>query len=304
MDKIQIFHESRAHLAKINQIYEETLRTKKMSKLDYEILLDKVKALYENLLEFNTNIKPPHTVNKIENTSSLQPLVKNIISDPEIDALTPYEVKSSSASNIPDTSTKISHPAQSDENKKNSIIANETIAFESTKSEPIEVNPNKTPTSKSIVNTIINDPELNALEDAESITPIESLSEEDLSNNPISASTTIQAVPSFLHAAIDNTKYEINEKFKYNELNESVAKGLQHKSLHKLIGFNERYIFLSELFGGNQSHYEMMINELDNCKDKQTTLNKLYTDWGTPYQWQEDNEGLQYLLKIINLKYT
>lgn len=245
MDKVKIFKESKDHLLKINKIYEQTLKTGKMSKLDFDLLIDHVRDMYECLLQFDTP-----TTSIQDHTDSPQLAIlpqKNQASataDPHPDPILPEPVPV-----IPTPIAETPEPT----------ITETFTAYTAPEEIPSTPEP------------ILQDPEpVSALQSI-----LQSLNDDDTTPNA--------------HAASHSTA--------------PVGEHIYQKDLFKMIGFNEKYIFLSELFSSNQNQYQLTMQDLNKMPTYEDCLTRIEQHWKPQLHWQTDNEGYQYLLKLIELKY-
>jgi len=90
----------------------------------------------------------------------------------------------------------------------------------------------------------------------------------------------------------------VNQPANTQQTNEMVGKDLK-----KIIGFSDKYFFISQLFGGNTDEFNIEINNLNFCAD--LNIAKSYLDsLQTKKAWVSDNEALQSLSRYINNKYN
>ena len=70
-----------------------------------------------------------------------------------------------------------------------------------------------------------------------------------------------------------------------------------------MIGFNEKYIFLSGLFAADNSQYLHTIQDLNAMSSFEECLDRIENHWKPLLNWNDNNEGYQYLIKLVELKY-
>lgn len=71
-------------------------------------------------------------------------------------------------------------------------------------------------------------------------------------------------------------------------------------AIEQLIGINDKYQFISELFNNNQELYETTIKEIGDFDSYQETI-----DWlGNNFNWNTDDEIVQSLYSIISRHYN
>lgn len=70
--------------------------------------------------------------------------------------------------------------------------------------------------------------------------------------------------------------------------------------LEQLIGINDKYQFISELFNNNTELYDTTIKEVGDFDSNQQAI-----DWlNTNFKWDTDNDTVQSFLSIINRHYS
>ncbi len=74
-----------------------------------------------------------------------------------------------------------------------------------------------------------------------------------------------------------------------------------HKTaIEQLIGINDKYQFISELFNSNTELYDTTIKEVGDFDNNQQAI-----DWlNTNFKWDADNDTVQSFLSIINRHYN
>jgi len=71
---------------------------------------------------------------------------------------------------------------------------------------------------------------------------------------------------------------------------------------HK-IGINDKYQFISELFGNNKEAYEEVLNELNTFETYQDGVKWLHSSIYNVYNWHEENETLQMFYGMLEKFY-
>lgn len=256
MDKVKIFKESKDHLLKINKIYEQTLKTGKMSKLDFDLLIDHVRDMYECLLQFDT---PTHSLQENHDTKT-----------PEI---------------LPSKN----YPVQ-EELPQNQLTQDDLpeAIYSKSYEQPIEPAP-----TADIDEIETPEPELVVEPEPELPEPVTSTLEITPKAEPVSA---MQSIIQSLH---DDDTSTTPAPPPHLHSSDHVYK----KDLFKMIGFNEKYIFLSELFASNQNQYQLTMQDLNNMPTFEACLQRIEQHWKPTLHWQDENEGYQYLIKLVELKY-
>jgi hypothetical protein len=69
--------------------------------------------------------------------------------------------------------------------------------------------------------------------------------------------------------------------------------------IRQLIGINDKYLYISELFGNNKEAYEEVLDELNHFESEQEAVNWLRNSVYKEYNWSEDIEAVQYFLSLV-----
>lgn len=80
---------------------------------------------------------------------------------------------------------------------------------------------------------------------------------------------------------------------------------LWSKDIRSYIGINDKYNFISELFGNNPEAYDEILNELNTCESKAEAHQFLENSGITTlYNWKEDGFSEQIFYNILNQFFT
>lgn len=91
---------------------------------------------------------------------------------------------------------------------------------------------------------------------------------------------------------------ESTEKFQYKSLTDFKV---WHKDIRTYIGINDKYNFISELFGNNSEAYEEILNEINVCENKSDALQFLENSGITTlYDWQIEGMSEQVFYNILS----
>ena len=77
------------------------------------------------------------------------------------------------------------------------------------------------------------------------------------------------------------------------------SKGPREEDIRKLIGINDKYQFISELFGNNKEAYEAVIDELNTFEAETEALNWLKKSVFLEYHWDEQSLSVQSFYQVI-----
>ena len=76
------------------------------------------------------------------------------------------------------------------------------------------------------------------------------------------------------------------------------------KDLHALIGINEKYMFMNELFDGDLEAYNATLDSLDNCRDASEAEQKLFLEFQPKYQWNMNSNAIKDLMMLFNKRFS
>ncbi|MGC4056577.1 MAG: hypothetical protein QM743_00430 [Chitinophagaceae bacterium] len=76
---------------------------------------------------------------------------------------------------------------------------------------------------------------------------------------------------------------------------------LWNRDIRSYIGINDKYNFISELFGNNSEAYEEILNELNRCGSLQDAISFLNNSGATTlYRWKEDGFSEQIFYNVLS----
>jgi hypothetical protein len=91
------------------------------------------------------------------------------------------------------------------------------------------------------------------------------------------------------------------EASKANPPNSLTDFKLWNKDIRTFIGINDKYNFISELFGNNPEAYDEILNEINLSENKREALQFLENSGITTlYQWKEDGFSEQIFYNVLN----
>ncbi len=73
--------------------------------------------------------------------------------------------------------------------------------------------------------------------------------------------------------------------------------------IKKSITINQRFMFINELFSGNQDEFEMVINYLDNCNTKKEALEFININYVEKKNWDLDKEEVQEFFDVLTKRF-
>jgi len=83
----------------------------------------------------------------------------------------------------------------------------------------------------------------------------------------------------------------------------STANGIQSgnkRDIRQLIGINDKYLFISELFANNNETYEHVLNEINGAWDEQNAIDLLQEHVYGTYGWDKENETTELFYNLLN----
>jgi hypothetical protein len=124
----------------------------------------------------------------------------------------------------------------------------------------------------------------------------------------------VAEVPTLAHQ--DKTGYELNEVMKASEqsLNErlrveklevaSLLKETPIRDLRKAIGINDRYLFLSELFRGDETMYERSIKTINDFKILAEAEYWIQRELKTKIGWNESSDAVRLFDQLVRRRFA
>lgn len=76
--------------------------------------------------------------------------------------------------------------------------------------------------------------------------------------------------------------------------------GYSTADIRQQIGINDKYQFISELFGNNKDAYEEVINEINTFDSYDEAMAWLNSSVGNQFDWKEDTESVQSFYKLLS----
>ncbi|MBN2174810.1 MAG: hypothetical protein JW731_11810 [Bacteroidales bacterium] len=98
-------------------------------------------------------------------------------------------------------------------------------------------------------------------------------------------------------------KDKIAEKKSEVSIADKIKKSGKITGLKQVIGINEKFFFINELFKGNMKDYNETIENLDKCSSLEDAHNLLESLEGN-FGWKEDSEAHQQLVEIVERKFS
>lgn len=104
----------------------------------------------------------------------------------------------------------------------------------------------------------------------------------------------------------ENKDLSVNEKLAV-EKKTSVAEKLQQSKIDDLrtvIGINQKFLFMNDLFEGEKSHYDNVIDKINSLQSKNEVINFIDNEIVSKYNWDEGDESVQAFRALIDRKFA
>ncbi|WP_420580054.1 hypothetical protein [Reichenbachiella sp.] len=143
---------------------------------------------------------------------------------------------------------------------------------------------------------------LDELEEIELASPEESAYQEDINNEfePIEEETESES--DNINQQFKGDIKTLNQQYEEKEKSKTVAAVLETKSLSNLknnININQRYMFVNDLFEGNDRDYETAMDEVEDCDSFDSSVELLVQNYAKKYTWDMNSDEVKELLKVI-----
>jgi len=104
----------------------------------------------------------------------------------------------------------------------------------------------------------------------------------------------------------NNQEASINESIKTNQEDVSIGSQMQNNAItdiRTVIGLNEKFLFINELFKGNHDAFATHINKLNNCENVEQA--KAYVEkLSQEYDWETENNAKEKFYQIVERKFV
>jgi hypothetical protein len=270
MEKEKLIQEIKQNLEAL-EVYADRLEKnpEKAHRMDLELMIEKTRKIYDVLIRLDVLIIPFEADIREEVTPEPEETAEINNPRPEPISDTPSE-----PSEIPD------HDNREYE---------EQITPEKKPETPQETNAGEILTEEQVAESPVSKEEFRTEPETEKEFPEES-SEEDPHKSTIDLFST--AEPTVSDKYSEQEPVTLADKLNKEGINE----------LREAIGINEKFLFINELFNGDMSKYNKVIDELDEMstlKGAETYLLELKVQ----NQWAEDNQAFAKLSELLKRKF-
>lgn len=94
----------------------------------------------------------------------------------------------------------------------------------------------------------------------------------------------------------------LNQRYEETEVRETLASQMENKPTEELtrsISINQRYMFINELFEGNEKDYEKSLYQMETSKSFDASVELLVQSYAKKYAWDMNSDEVKELLKVI-----
>ena len=231
-------------------------------RLDIDMLLEKTRSIYDKLIQLDALIIPFEV-----------DLPGQAVSEPEVEKLPVAEVEEKEKEEAPPvTESTVEEKSVTEEVVEESL----PVVEDSLEKEPPE--------------------EVVVTKESE---PVETEPEEEMKDDATEGEEEKSTIDLFSTA-----EPTVSDKYSEQEI-VTVADKINkegHNELREAIGINEKFLFINELFNGDMSKYNKVIDELDEL----TTLEGVKTyllEVKIQKQWADDNPAFVKLSELLNRKF-
>lgn len=86
-------------------------------------------------------------------------------------------------------------------------------------------------------------------------------------------------------------------------LNDRLASNQKIQSLKHSFSINEKFMFINELFEGDNIGWSMALKDLDDAPDRQTALQLIETEYAPKYRWDMNNERVHTFVETVKKRF-
>ncbi len=169
------------------------------------------------------------------------------------------------------------------------------------------------PSSSYFQNGILKEADLEKAVPPRQAAPVSQVAEHSLSDHegwnydPLKEIPTLshQELPRDLNDVIGNNDQSLNDRLKMDitELGDSL-KGEPVKDLRKAIGINDRYVFISELFRGDEAMYERCIKTINNFRILPEAEYWMERELKLKLGWDDTKESSRHFYQLVRRRFS
>ena len=250
-----------AHLLETisEQVENVYIHENKIPQIEIDILLKNVQRFYEQLIALDK-------LNKNEQQQFYKELPRDVL-QPEVVAVGLSKNKNNAIEISSSVETEKNHEQPIDTAVDQKVSPSEKIEIAVSEIKPENIAPESPAIMQSPAEIISTEPEINIQEEAavKASTPASKSIPKKVSKT---AASLFDAAPSLAEQFDDGTT--IKEKLSADKKERSVAETIHQQKiqdLKKVIGINEKFLFINELFEGSLTSYNEHIEKLNNAPD-------------------------------------
>jgi len=107
----------------------------------------------------------------------------------------------------------------------------------------------------------------------------------------------VKPVETIVNSTPPVTEKIVKEEVVIPEIKTPAAKGIK-----MVIGINDKFEFINELFKGSAADYEASLQLLNNSENRELAV-KAFNELQKKYNWQQDNETADRLLEMVERRF-
>lgn len=143
---------------------------------------------------------------------------------------------------------------------------------------------------------------LDELEEMEMLSPEESSKQEEINQEFEPVEDEDDGITDSINQQYKEDIKTLNQRYEEKEKAKTVAAALETKSLSNLknnININQRYMFVNDLFDGNDKDYEVAMDQVEACDSFDSSVELLVQNYSRKYTWDMNSDEVKELLKVI-----
>lgn len=112
--------------------------------------------------------------------------------------------------------------------------------------------------------------------------------------------------PVIISTPAEKKDFSVNDKLA-NEKKVSVAEKLQQskiEDLRSVIGLNQKFLFMNDLFEGEKTHYDSAIDTINSLVSKSEVIQFIDNEISSRFNWNEENESVKAFRSLIDRKFA
>lgn len=268
--------------------------------IEMDIFMRNIQKLYEKTIHLNKlnskqdfNVKEENIETKVEQKEE-----DKIVVAPELkkEEVVKEDIQPKAEEKVEDIETKLEEPVLEAQEIIVDLVEKEQLAEKEQKE--IEI-------KKEVVESAINTEEKEIVEIKEVKAEVENLIDEPVLPFDDILEEEITEADLFSEIKVNDEITDLNKKLAEARNTQSIVEKLQNKrieSLKSVIGINDKFYFINELFSGNSQKYEDIIYTLNNFKKLEDAM-VYFSTLKYKFGWDEESEAYLKLMQMLERKF-